>query len=91
MYNQTADPLYIWNYSSAKNRSFAASEAISLLSDENISSMYFLFADEHTALLTLTEVCVDVGVLNNTKDIRFGGGKSLNENMHKSAQLARNI
>lgn len=33
--------------------------------------MYFLFADEHTALLTLTEVCVDVGVLNNTKDIRF--------------------
>lgn len=30
------------------------------------------------------------GVLNNTKDVRLGK-KSLSENMHKSAQLARNI
>lgn len=35
---------------------------ISSLSDENISSVYFLFADEHIALLTLTEVCVYVGM-----------------------------
>lgn len=57
---------------------------ITSLSDKNISSVYFLFADEHIAVLTLTEVCVYGGVLNNTDDIRFGK-KSLNENMHKSA------
>lgn len=61
------------------------------LSDENISSAYFLFADEHIALFTPPQKYVCMwGVLNNTKDVRLGK-KSLSENMHKSAQLARNI
>lgn len=37
------------------------------LSDENISSAYFLFADEHIALFTPPEVCVYVGGVKQYK------------------------